>query len=133
MANLPSAWIWVVGFFAPIIASVLLKKNWDGRIKQLIAFALSIGLAFLVMWLDGSLAKVIAAGNLPAILGAILGEAEFAFKQVWEPHLLTTPIEKKATAELKEVLYVDKAVPVILAGTPIAPDASSTPSKEEPV
>jgi hypothetical protein len=116
MSNLPSVWIWVIGFFAPIIASVLLKKAWDGRIKQLIAFALSIGLAFLVMWLDGSLAKVIAAGNLPIILGAILGEAEFAFKQIWSPYLLTTAVEKKATVDLKQVLYVDKAVPLIEAG-----------------
>jgi hypothetical protein len=116
MANLPSAWLWVVGLFAPLIASVLLKKNWDGRIKQLIAFSLAVGLAFLVMWIDGTLSKVIAAGNLPMILGAILGEAEVAFKQVWEPYLLTTPVEKKATTDLKEMLYVEKAVPIIEAG-----------------
>ena len=121
MNNLPSMWIWVIGFFAPIIASVLLKKNWDGRIKQLIAFALSIGLAFLVMWLDGSLANVIAAGNLPYILGAILCEAEFVFKQIWSPYLLTTPVEKQATVDVKQVLYVDKAVPIIEAGKPIIP------------
>lgn len=128
MNNLPSMWIWVIGFFAPIIASVLLKKNWDGRIKQLIAFALSIGLAFLVMWLDGSLAKVIAAGNLPYILGAILGEAEFAFKQIWSPYLLETAVEKQATVDLKQVLYVDKAVPIIDAGKPIVPP--TTPTEE---
>src|SRR5664280_2873110 len=121
MTNLPSMWIWVVGLFAPLIASVLLKKNWDGRIKQLIAFALSIGLAFLVMWLDGSLAKVIAAGNLPVILGAILGEAEAAYKQIWSPFLLTTTVEKQATVDVKQVLYVDKAVPIIEAGKPIVP------------
>jgi hypothetical protein len=126
MANLPSVWIWVVGFFAPIIASVLLKKGWDGRVKQLIAFALSVGLAFLVMWLDGSLAKVIAAGNLPYILGAILGETELAFKQIWSPYLLTTPVEKQATVDLKQVLYVDKAVPIIDAGKPIVPPTTPT-------
>lgn len=126
MNNLPSMWIWVIGFFAPIIASVLLKKAWDGRIKQLIAFVLSIGLAFLVMWLDGSLAKVIAAGNLPYILGAILGEAEFAFKQIWSPFLLETAVEKKATVDLKQVLYVDKAIPIIDAGKPIVPPVTST-------
>jgi hypothetical protein len=109
----------VVGLFAPLIASVLLKKNWDGRIKQLIAFSLSIGLAFLVMWLDGSLAKVIAAGNLPIILGAVLGEAEVAYKQVWSPFVLTTEVEKQATVDVKQVLYVEKAVPIVEAGKPI--------------
>jgi hypothetical protein len=109
-------WIWVVGLFAPLIASVLLKKAWDGRIKQLIAFLLSMALAFLVMYLDGSLAKVIAAGNLPVILGAILGETEAAYKQIWSPFLLTTAVEKKATVDVKQVLYVDKAVPIIEAG-----------------
>jgi hypothetical protein len=112
-------WIWVIGLFAPLIASVLLKKAWDGRIKQLIAFLLSVGLAFLVMWLDGSLSKVIAAGNLPIILGAILGETEAAYKQIWSPFLLTTAVEKQATAELKQVLYVDKAIPTIEAGAKI--------------
>jgi len=126
MTNLPSAWIWVVGFFAPIIASVLLKKNWDGRIKQLIAFALSVGLALLVMWLDGSLKTVFSSGNWPVILGAVIGETEFAFKQVWEPHLLTTAVEKQATVDLKQVLYVDKAVPIIDAGKPIVPPATPT-------
>lgn len=126
MNNLPSMWIWVIGFFAPIIASVLLKKNWDGRIKQLIAFALAVGLAILVMWLDGSLKTVVASGNWPIILGAVLGEAEFAFKQVWEPHLLTTAVEKQATVDLKQVLYVDKAIPIIDAGKPIVPATTPT-------
>jgi hypothetical protein len=121
MENLPSMWVWVIGLFAPILASVLLKKEWDGRLKQLIAFSFSIGVAFLVMWIDGSLPDVIAGGNLPVILGAVLGEAEVAYKQIWSPYLLTTAIEKTATSELKTVLYVDKAVPVIEAGAPIAP------------
>jgi hypothetical protein len=123
MTNLPSAWIWVVGLFAPLIASVLLKKNWDGRIKQLIAFLLSMALAFLVMYLDGSLAKVIAAGTLPVILGAILGETEAAYKQIWSPLILTTEVEKQATVDVKQVLYVEKAVPIVEAGKPIEPPA----------
>jgi hypothetical protein len=113
-------WLWVIGLFAPIIASVLLKKEWDGRLKQLIAFSFSIGVAFLVMWIDGSLSEVIAAGNLPVILGAVLGEAEVAYKQIWQPYVLTTAVEKTANAELKTVLYIDKAVPVIEAGASIA-------------
>lgn len=115
MDNLPSMWLWVIGLFAPIIASVLLKPQWDGRLKQLIAFSFSIALAFLVMWIDDSLATVIASGNLPVILGAVLGEAEIAYKQIWSPYLLTTPLEKKVAAEVKEVLYIEKKVPVITA------------------
>jgi len=119
MEHLPTAWLWVVEFFAPLIASVLLKKEWDGRIKQLIAMAFSVGCAFLIMWVDGTLPGVLANGNLPYILGAVFGEAELVYKQLWSPYLLTTPVEKVANAELKSVLYVQKATPVITAA-PVA-------------
>lgn len=112
-AHLPSVWIWIIEIFAPLIASVLLKKEWDGRIKQLIALAFSMACAFLVMWVDGTLAGVLANGNLPYILGAVFGEAEFFYKQLWSPYLLTTPVEKVANAELKDILYVQKATPII--------------------
>jgi hypothetical protein len=55
-----------------------------------------------------------AGGNLPIILGAILGVAELMYKQVWAP-LMTTAVEKKASAQLKDVLYVQKATPLITA------------------
>lgn len=118
MEHLPSVWLWVVEIFAPLIASVLLKKEWDGRIKQLIALMFSIACAFLVMWVDGTLAGVIANGNLPYVLGAVFGEAELFYKQLWSPYLLTSPVEKQASAQLKDVLYVQKATPLITA-TPV--------------
>lgn len=121
MEHLPTVWLWVVELFAPLIASVLLKPNWDGRLKQLIAFSFSIALGFLVMWVDGSLTSVLESGNLPIVLTAILGEAEVAYKQVWSPYVLTSAVEKKATVDLKDMLYVEKAVPVIEAGRPLTP------------
>jgi len=126
MTNLPSPWLWLVTLFAPIIASVVLKKNWDGRIRQLVAFSLSAALAILVMWVDGSLQGVFASGNWPYIIGSVLAVTEVAFKQVWEPHLLTTPVEQKAKVDLKEMLYVEKAVPIIEAGRSLVPDEKAT-------
>ena len=114
MEHLPSMWLWVIEMFAPLIATVLLRPQWDGRIKQVIAFVFSMALGVLAMWIEGTLADVFASGNLPVVLSAILGEAEVFYKQVWSP-LITTAVEKRATVELKDVLYVQKATPVITA------------------
>jgi hypothetical protein len=119
MDSLPSGWVWIIALIAPLIASIFLKKQWDGRIKQAIAMLLSVVLAILVMWIDGSL-LTLPLQNMAVVLGSVFGVAELMYKQVWAPLLLTTPVEKQATVEMKQVLYVEKAVPIIEAGTKIA-------------
>lgn len=126
MEQLPSGWIWIIGLFTPLLAQVVLKKSWDGRLKQLIAMALSIALALLVMWIDGSLATL-PRENLALVLASVFGEAELLYTQVWAPYLLTTPLEKEANHELKQVLYVQKAKPVITAAS--EPGLGGTDSK----
>lgn len=125
METLPSGWVWIIALIAPLVASVFLKKQWDGRIKQAIAMLLSVVLAILVMWIDGSL-LTLPLQNMAVVLGSVFGVAELMYKQVWGPLLLTTPVEKQATVDVKQVLYVDKAVPIIEAGKPIIPPATST-------
>jgi CBS-domain-containing membrane protein len=114
MSVLPSGWVWIIGLVAPLLASLVLKKSWDGRIKQAIAMGLSVGLAILVMWIDGSL-KTLPLENMAVVLGAVFGSAELMYKQVWQPLILDSPAEKAAYSELKQVLYVAKSVPAITA------------------
>lgn len=117
---LPSGWLWVITLFAPLLSSVIVKKAWDDRIKQAVAMLLSVVLAILIMWVDGSL-MTLPFGNMSIVLGSVFAVSELAYRQIWSPLILTTPVEKKATVELKEVLYVDKAVPVIEAGKALDP------------
>lgn len=124
--QLPSGWLWVITLFAPLLASVIVKKAWDDRVKQAVAVLLSVVLALLIMWIDGSL-MTLPFGNMSIVLGSVFAVSELAYRQIWAPLILTTPVEKAATVALKEVLYVDKAVPVIEAGEPITPDVIPTP------
>jgi hypothetical protein len=112
MENLPSGWVWLIGVIAPLLASLVLKKSWDGRIKQAIAMGLSVSLAVLVMWIDGSL-KTLPLENMAVVIGSVFGVAELMYKQVWQPLILESPAEKAAYSELKQVMYVDKSVPAI--------------------
>lgn len=118
--ELPSGWLWAITFFAPLLSSVIVKKAWDDRIKQAVAMLLSVVLAILIMWVDGSL-MTLPFGNMSIVLGSVFAVSELAYRQIWSPLILTTPVEKKATVELKEVLYVDKAVPIIEAGKALDP------------
>jgi len=127
--QLPSGWLWIVTLFAPLIGGAIIKKGWDDRIKQLIAVGLSILLAVLIMWVDGSLVKL-SFETLSVVLGSVFAVSELAYRQFWAPVILTTPVEKQATADVKQVLYVDKAVPIIEAGKPIVPP--TTPPTELP-
>jgi CBS-domain-containing membrane protein len=112
MSVLPSGWVWLIGVIAPLLASLVLKKSWDGRIKQAIAMGLSVSLAVLVMWIDGSL-KTLPLENMAVVIGSVFGVAELMYKQVWQPLILESPAEKAAYSELKQVMYVDKSVPAI--------------------
>jgi hypothetical protein len=97
VSNLPSGWVWLIGVIAPLLASLVLKKSWDGRIKQAI---------------DGSL-KTLPLENMAVVIGSVFGVAELMYKQVWQPLILESPAEKAAYSELKQVMYVDKSVPAI--------------------
>jgi hypothetical protein len=114
--TLPSGWVWIIAVLAPLIVSLVIKKTWDGRIKQAIALLFSAGLAVLVMWIDGTLATL-PLGNMATVLGSVFAVAELMYKQVWAPLILDTPVEKQASVDLKQVLYVQKATPVITATT----------------
>jgi hypothetical protein len=116
MENLPSGWVWIIAILAPLIASLVINKTWDGRVKQGVAVLLSAALAVLVMWIDGDLATL-PLGSLATVLGSVFGVAELMYKQVWAPLILDTPVEKQASVDLKQVLYVQKAIPLITATT----------------
>jgi len=96
-------WAAVVGFVAPLIIAVIKQQGWDGKINDMLVFALCVVFGVGTAWFGGELHNPecpnLIECLMPAfdIIGIVLVSAFAWYKMLWKPSGIDEAITSKTS------------------------------------
>ena len=93
--ELPSQYAIVVGFFLPVIISVILQRGWSTPTKTYVAFDVVLAASLGTAYFEGKVDKA----NLLTTFFYVLTATITSFKAFWQPTNIAQNIETVTSAE----------------------------------
>lgn len=82
-------WLMAVGFFSPLVISVIQQSRWSARRQSVVAFVFYVIVAAVTAWLNGIFTTV---GIVTAVL-VVFVIASTAYRALWKPVGVAPAIE----------------------------------------
>lgn len=94
-------WAVIVGFFLPLLLSVILQAKWSTALKSVVSFAVVMAATAITAWVEGK----VDSANLLSTFFYVLTATIASFKALWQPTGVAQALEK-ATSFSPE--YIDR-------------------------
>lgn len=91
-------WAIIVGFFSPVLLSLILQAKWSARTKAVVAFVVSGVIGLLTAWITGAL---VGLAPLSVVL-LVFVTAIASYGQFWKPTGIAPAIEAATSAKVIE-------------------------------
>lgn len=100
-----AAWAALAAFFMPPIMAVINQPKWSAQLKSLLAFAVSVGVAFVSVWVSGDF----NAEDIVTTVLVTLTVAQSTYHGFWKPTGIAPGIEAGTTpgATTEEVVSTE--------------------------
>lgn len=91
--DLLSHWGIVVGFFLPLLLSLILQRHWSTPTKAYVSFGVILVVSAITAYFEGKF----ASGNLLGVFFSVLAATTVSFQGLWRPTNIAQNLEAATT------------------------------------